>query len=158
MQLYYSQQFKQESPARKSRYDALQDHYDPARRKMSLKEQAAASRHPFLRAQITPTMSRNELLTLLADFRARGARPKSGKDRSNSNKVSLLGDAADGRHDEQEHASVDCLDPFNHQQLCVLFSSYCPTSSNAPNFCVSPWYSTFCPNRSQSRNNWPQFP
>ena len=36
-----------------------------------------AEPHPFLRAKITPAMSRNQLMTLLADFRAKGRRPKA---------------------------------------------------------------------------------
>lgn len=34
---------------------------------------------------------------------------------------------------------VDCLNPANHQRLCVLFSSSSAQSSNAPSACVSPW-------------------
>lgn len=34
----------------------------------------------------------------------------------------------------------DCLNPINHQRLCVLFSSSSAQSNNAPNACVSPWY------------------
>lgn len=37
---------------------------------------------------------------------------------------------------------VDCLNPVNHQRLCVLFSSSSAQSSNAPNACVSPWIVT----------------
>lgn len=33
----------------------------------------------------------------------------------------------------------DCLDPFNLQRLCVLFSSYCPSSAVASQYCVAPW-------------------
>lgn len=34
---------------------------------------------------------------------------------------------------------LDCLNPVNHQRLCVLFSSSSAQSNNAPNPCVSPW-------------------
>ncbi|KAM3862278.1 1-phosphatidylinositol 3-phosphate 5-kinase [Diretmus argenteus] len=35
--------------------------------------------------------------------------------------------------------TLDCLNPVNHQRLCVLFSSYSAQSNNSPNPCVSPW-------------------
>ncbi|VDK39310.1 unnamed protein product, partial [Gongylonema pulchrum] len=35
--------------------------------------------------------------------------------------------------------SEDVFDPFAHQQISVLFGSYCPKSPNAPLFCVRPW-------------------
>ena len=34
---------------------------------------------------------------------------------------------------------VDCLDPFRHQRLAVLFSSFSYESENHPNPCVYPW-------------------
>ncbi|XP_049904660.1 1-phosphatidylinositol 3-phosphate 5-kinase isoform X1 [Epinephelus moara] len=37
---------------------------------------------------------------------------------------------------------LDCLNPTNHQRLCVLFSSSSAQSNNAPNPCVSPWIVT----------------
>uniref|UniRef100_A0A8C7QUR6 1-phosphatidylinositol 3-phosphate 5-kinase n=1 Tax=Oncorhynchus mykiss TaxID=8022 RepID=A0A8C7QUR6_ONCMY len=37
---------------------------------------------------------------------------------------------------------LDCLNPVNHQRLCVLFSSSSAQSNNAPNPCVSPWMVT----------------
>ncbi|CAG9540100.1 unnamed protein product [Cercopithifilaria johnstoni] len=33
----------------------------------------------------------------------------------------------------------DVLDPFAHQQISVLFGSFCAKSSNAPLFCIRPW-------------------
>lgn len=40
---------------------------------------------------------------------------------------------------------MDCLNPVNHQRLCVLFSSSSAQSNNAPNPCVSPWYTAKSP-------------
>ncbi|KAG5851658.1 hypothetical protein ANANG_G00053960 [Anguilla anguilla] len=37
---------------------------------------------------------------------------------------------------------MDCLNPINHQRLCVLFSSSSAQSNNSPNPCVSPWIVT----------------
>ncbi|KAJ3592606.1 hypothetical protein NHX12_007733 [Muraenolepis orangiensis] len=39
-------------------------------------------------------------------------------------------------------SKLDCLNPVNHQRLCVLFSSSSAQSNNAPNPCVSPWIVT----------------
>ncbi|KAM3728321.1 1-phosphatidylinositol 3-phosphate 5-kinase [Dirofilaria immitis] len=33
----------------------------------------------------------------------------------------------------------DVLDPFAHQQISVLFGSFCAKSPNAPLFCIRPW-------------------
>ncbi|KAM8855783.1 1-phosphatidylinositol 3-phosphate 5-kinase isoform 3-T3 [Spinachia spinachia] len=41
-------------------------------------------------------------------------------------------------HLKEKSVQLDCLDPVNHQRLCVLFSSSSTQSSNAPNPCVSP--------------------
>ena len=161
--LYYSKQMKQDSPPRKPKFAATAaddavaalDHNAMTMAKMMMmtSDQAlneangapstGADIHPFLRAKITPAMSKDELLSLLADFRAKGVRPKAN-DRRTTKKVSSAA-AAYVEQQQQHHADdsemhkVDCLDPFQLQQLCVLFSSYCPTSANAPNFCVPPW-------------------
>ncbi|KAM6955949.1 1-phosphatidylinositol 3-phosphate 5-kinase isoform 1-T1 [Lycodopsis pacificus] len=45
-------------------------------------------------------------------------------------------------HLREKSAQLDCLNPVNHQRLCVLFSSSSSESSNAPNPCVSPWIVT----------------
>ncbi|XP_068752478.1 1-phosphatidylinositol 3-phosphate 5-kinase-like isoform X2 [Montipora capricornis] len=35
--------------------------------------------------------------------------------------------------------SVDCLDPYSHQRIAVLFISYSNESNNSPRPCISPW-------------------
>ncbi|XP_054470985.1 1-phosphatidylinositol 3-phosphate 5-kinase isoform X2 [Anoplopoma fimbria] len=45
-------------------------------------------------------------------------------------------------HLREKSVQLDCLNPVNHQRLCVLFSSSSAQSSNAPNPCVSPWIVT----------------
>ncbi|XP_077946645.1 1-phosphatidylinositol 3-phosphate 5-kinase isoform X9 [Gasterosteus aculeatus] len=45
-------------------------------------------------------------------------------------------------HLKEKSVQLDCLNPVNHQRLCVLFSSSSAQSSNAPNPCVSPWIVT----------------
>lgn len=144
--LYYSQQLKQsESPPRKIRYGQEDNtngetpSNDPTPERNSI--------HPFLRARITPAMSQTELLGLLSDFRARGVRPGCKlPDQVVKNKLSLT--TSDDweniatAEDQQADGSGlrDCLDPFNLQRLCALFSSFCQAGSAvAPQYCVAPW-------------------
>ena len=99
--------------------------------------------HPFLRTKISPKISKDELLSLLSDFRARGIRTKWTNNNDQQRVVPTP--KLPGNKDDWENLSddgqpqADCLDPFNLQRLCVLFSSNCPNSPNAPYFCVSPW-------------------
>uniref|UniRef100_A0A673BH90 1-phosphatidylinositol 3-phosphate 5-kinase n=1 Tax=Sphaeramia orbicularis TaxID=375764 RepID=A0A673BH90_9TELE len=65
--------------------------------------------------------SSQELAKMLADYRAKGGRI---------------------RQRETTDRFLDCLNPINHQRLCVLFSSSSAQSNNAPNPCVSPWIVT----------------
>jgi 1-phosphatidylinositol-3-phosphate 5-kinase len=84
------------------------------------------------------------LQTLLSDFRARGGRIPWSVTQRSCDQV----DAARRGEDTEsrEGSSVvstqslpDCLDPFNHQRISVLFSSFSYESANAPAPCVSPW-------------------
>ena len=142
--LYYSQQMKHDSPPRKSKFDPEGTQVHEFRvREFSLgggsgEVHFSSDVHPFLRAKITPAISRNELMSLLADFRAKGSRPKCSGDQRANKKMST---ASEGPTDDpsDQQRTVDCLDPFQLQHLHVLFSSYCPTSANAPHFCVPPW-------------------
>lgn len=143
--LYYSQQLKQtESPPRKIRYgqegvmNGDNSCTDPTPERNSI--------HPFLRARITPAMSRTELLGLLSDFRARGVRPGYKlPDQVAKTKLSMSSsDDWENLAEEENQADggglKDCLDPFNLQKLCALFSSFCqPISTIAPQYCVAPW-------------------
>ncbi|XP_061042927.1 1-phosphatidylinositol 3-phosphate 5-kinase isoform X4 [Eubalaena glacialis] len=93
---------------------------------------------------------------MLADYRARGGRIQQ----KNSDPFAYSKDASDtssgksgskSEGDEEKglitsdavwSTKVDCLNPANHQRLCVLFSSSSAQSSNAPSACVSPWIVT----------------
>uniref|UniRef100_A0A8C5KZJ4 1-phosphatidylinositol 3-phosphate 5-kinase n=1 Tax=Jaculus jaculus TaxID=51337 RepID=A0A8C5KZJ4_JACJA len=93
---------------------------------------------------------------MLADYRARGGRIQSkhldpfvhSKDTSctTSGKAGSRAEGDEERglmpSDAAWSAKVDCLNPANHQRLCVLFSSSSAQSSNAPSACVSPWIVT----------------
>ncbi|XP_059558937.1 1-phosphatidylinositol 3-phosphate 5-kinase isoform X8 [Myotis daubentonii] len=92
---------------------------------------------------------------MLADYRARGGRIQKSsdpfaysKDASGTPSVKsgsrTEGDEEKGLipSDAVWSSKVDCLNPVNHQRLCVLFSSSSAQSSNAPSACVSPWIVT----------------
>ncbi|KAM7339442.1 hypothetical protein ACRRTK_000057 [Alexandromys fortis] len=96
---------------------------------------------------------------MLADYRARGGRIQSkhldpfvhSKDASctsgckSGNKTESDEEKGLVPSDALWATKVDCLNPANHQRLCVLFSSSSAQSSNAPSACVSPWPSYQCP-------------
>lgn len=140
--LYFSQQLKQtETPPRKIRYGADDDVAGDDQAADSLPDRSAL--HPFLRAKITPSMSRNEFLTLLSDFRARGVRPGARRSEQVVKTKASVSSSDGWENISSDHGQPgggklkDCLDPFNLQRFCVLFSSYCPTI--APQYCVPPW-------------------
>ncbi|XP_033876999.3 1-phosphatidylinositol 3-phosphate 5-kinase-like isoform X2 [Acipenser ruthenus] len=96
--------------------------------------------------------SSQDLSRMLADFRARGGRIRQKdadpfvQSKEASGKTGTKSESDDDRgHVQNEMAwgsKIDCLNPANHQRLCVLFSSSSAQSSNAPNPCVSPWIVT----------------
>ncbi|XP_063569080.1 1-phosphatidylinositol 3-phosphate 5-kinase isoform X10 [Pongo abelii] len=93
---------------------------------------------------------------MLADYRARGGRiqPKNSDPFAHSKDASSTSSGKSGSKNEGNEerglilsdavwsTKVDCLNPINHQRLCVLFSSSSAQSSNAPSACVSPWIVT----------------
>ncbi|XP_047299637.1 1-phosphatidylinositol 3-phosphate 5-kinase isoform X22 [Homo sapiens] len=93
---------------------------------------------------------------MLADYRARGGRiqPKNSDPFAHSKDASSTSSGQSGSKNEGDEerglilsdavwsTKVDCLNPINHQRLCVLFSSSSAQSSNAPSACVSPWIVT----------------
>ncbi|TRY88213.1 hypothetical protein DNTS_026902 [Danionella cerebrum] len=87
--------------------------------------------HKLTSARIADQLgSSQELARMLADYRARGGRL-------------LQREGIQFREAPSAKAApLDCLNPINHQRLCVLFSSSSAQSNNAPNPCVSPWIVT----------------
>ncbi|XP_058520913.1 1-phosphatidylinositol 3-phosphate 5-kinase isoform X8 [Ochotona princeps] len=93
---------------------------------------------------------------MLADYRARGGRiqQRNSDPFAHSKDISVISSGKSGSKVESDEerglsisdavwsAKVDCLNPANHQRLCVLFSSSSAQSSNAPSACVSPWIVT----------------
>ncbi|XP_054915825.1 1-phosphatidylinositol 3-phosphate 5-kinase isoform X5 [Poeciliopsis prolifica] len=110
--------------------------------------------------------SSQDLARMLADYRAKGGRirQKEASDAFGSAGPAAAGSSSQNRapdvpvkplgkaESEEEKTGkqndvnwtpkLDCLNPTNHQRLCVLFSSSSLQSNNAPNPCVSPWIVT----------------
>ncbi|KAI4789062.1 hypothetical protein KUCAC02_035466 [Chaenocephalus aceratus] len=96
----------------------------------------------------------HDLAKMLADYRAKGGRIRQREAPdpfSSSSLVAPVSASTGGRtllktDSEDEKTGklndLDCLNPVNHQRLCVLFSSSSAQSNNAPNPCVSPWIVT----------------
>uniref|UniRef100_A0A672SRW0 1-phosphatidylinositol-3-phosphate 5-kinase n=1 Tax=Sinocyclocheilus grahami TaxID=75366 RepID=A0A672SRW0_SINGR len=83
--------------------------------------------------------SSQELARMLADYRAQGGRIRQ---REGMQFRETPRTKAPIKSDSEEDKVLDCLNPVNHQRLCVLFSSSSAQSNNAPNPCVSPWIVT----------------
>uniref|UniRef100_A0A4W6F3X5 1-phosphatidylinositol 3-phosphate 5-kinase n=1 Tax=Lates calcarifer TaxID=8187 RepID=A0A4W6F3X5_LATCA len=84
--------------------------------------------------------SSQDLAKMLADYRAKGGRIRQ---RETTDPFSIASTAPPvGGQSRAGEAPLDCLNPLNHQRLCVLFSSSSAESNNAPNPCVSPWIVT----------------
>ncbi|XP_069052410.1 1-phosphatidylinositol 3-phosphate 5-kinase isoform X3 [Lepisosteus oculatus] len=96
--------------------------------------------------------SSQDLAKMLADFRARGGRIRQRdvdpfvQSREQTARAGPKGEGEEDRGQAQNEmvwaAKMDCLNPVNHQRLCVLFSSSSAQSINAPHPCVSPWIVT----------------
>ncbi|KAM9709709.1 LOW QUALITY PROTEIN: 1-phosphatidylinositol 3-phosphate 5-kinase [Menidia menidia] len=112
---------------------------------------------------VEPVSGSLDLARMLADYRASGGRirQRDAAPVANGNGVNGVepfgaagpltkapsrADSEEERTGKQGDASwapkLDCLNPVNHQRLCVLFSSSSLQSNNAPNPCVSPWIVT----------------
>ncbi|XP_022596525.1 1-phosphatidylinositol 3-phosphate 5-kinase [Seriola dumerili] len=104
-----------------------------------------------------------DLAKMVADYRAKGGRirqreatdifsaagaaaPFNGQSRAAEVKAPVKADSEEEKPSKLNDMSwapkLDCLNPVNHQRLCVLFSSSSAQSNNAPNPCVSPWIVT----------------
>ncbi|XP_028292935.1 1-phosphatidylinositol 3-phosphate 5-kinase isoform X2 [Gouania willdenowi] len=93
--------------------------------------------------------SSRDLARMLADYRAKGGRVQQrehGDPFNAPGKPPLRSDSEEERNCKLNDISwapkMDCLNPINHQRLCVLFSSSSVQSNNTPNPCVSPWIVT----------------
>nr|XP_046260042.1 1-phosphatidylinositol 3-phosphate 5-kinase isoform X2 [Scatophagus argus] len=122
--------------------------------------------HSLTSTQIVEQLNNSQdLAKMLADYRAKGGRirqrevtdpfsssntavPVSGQSRTGDAAVKppIKTDSEEDKPSKQNEISwtpkLDCLNPVNHQRLCVLFSSSSAQSNNAPNPCVSPWIVT----------------
>ncbi|KAM8858019.1 1-phosphatidylinositol 3-phosphate 5-kinase isoform 1-T1 [Synchiropus picturatus] len=116
--------------------------------------------HSLTSTRIVDQLSNNQdLAKMLAEYRAKGGRIRqreasdpfnasqtNGHGRAEEQKQPVKADSEEEKPNKQNDISwapkLDCLNPVNHQRLCVLFSSSSAQSSNAPNPCVSPWIVT----------------
>uniref|UniRef100_A0A6Q2X938 1-phosphatidylinositol 3-phosphate 5-kinase n=1 Tax=Esox lucius TaxID=8010 RepID=A0A6Q2X938_ESOLU len=112
--------------------------------------------HCLTSARIAEQLSASqELANMLADYRAQGGRirqkeadpfaqPPVREAPPSKHPVKADGEEERlaGQNDSTWASKLDCLNPVNHQRLCVLFSSSSAQSNNAPNPCVSPWIVT----------------
>ncbi|XP_036965806.1 1-phosphatidylinositol 3-phosphate 5-kinase isoform X1 [Acanthopagrus latus] len=122
--------------------------------------------HSLTSTRIVEQLSGSQdLAKMLADYRAKGGRirqreatdpfntaspaaPVSGQSRAGDAAVKppVKSDSEEEKPSKPNEMSwapkLDCLNPVNHQRLCVLFSSSSAQSNNAPNPCVSPWIVT----------------
>ncbi|KAA8593084.1 hypothetical protein FQN60_018539, partial [Etheostoma spectabile] len=85
-----------------------------------------------------------DLAKMLADYRAKGGRirQREASEPFNAPSAAAPVSVQSRAVDAQMKLLLDCLNPVNHQRLCVLFSSSSAQSNNAPNPCVSPWIVT----------------
>ncbi|XP_054870967.1 1-phosphatidylinositol 3-phosphate 5-kinase isoform X5 [Amphiprion ocellaris] len=114
--------------------------------------------HSLTSTRIVEQLSGSQdLARMLADYRAKGGRIQqrgssdpfsAGQNRAVDGPVKgpVKADSEEEKPSKQSDVSwapkLDCLNPVNHQRLCVLFSSSSVQSNNAPNPCVSPWIVT----------------
>ncbi|XP_026803803.1 1-phosphatidylinositol 3-phosphate 5-kinase isoform X17 [Pangasianodon hypophthalmus] len=109
--------------------------------------------HKLTTTRITQQLGNSQdLARMLADYRAQGGRiqrdidPFAHPTHAPNSKAPAKADSEEekgpGQNDMVWGAKLDCLNPINHQRLCVLFSSSSAQSNNAPNHCVSPWIVT----------------
>ncbi|XP_014674475.1 PREDICTED: 1-phosphatidylinositol 3-phosphate 5-kinase-like [Priapulus caudatus] len=117
--------------------------------------------HPFLLERFTAGVSETNVQNLLSDFRARGGTitpvccacdHECEEEASDCTDVivpagfleSASRNDSDRRQEETtwDPRKYDCLNPYNHQKMAVLFNSYSYVSANAPNYCVNPWVVT----------------
>lgn len=116
--------------------------------------------HSLTSTRITEQLnSSQDLAKMLADYRAKGGRirqrdntdqfaaPSTNGQSRTETKCPVKADSEEEKPSKPSDVSwapkqLDCLNPGNHQRLCVLFSSSSTQSNNAPNPCVSPWIVT----------------
>uniref|UniRef100_A0A8C2A1P4 1-phosphatidylinositol 3-phosphate 5-kinase n=1 Tax=Cyprinus carpio TaxID=7962 RepID=A0A8C2A1P4_CYPCA len=107
--------------------------------------------HKLTGARIVEQLgSSHELARMLADYRAQGGRIRQREGmqfrEAPPTKAPIKSDSEEdkgaGLNEMNWATKLDCLNPINHQRLCVLFSSSSAQSNNAPNPCVSPWIVT----------------
>lgn len=105
-------------------------------------------KHPFITDRLSLPVTDLQIQAELADFRARGGRipfeqAQNGCSRDGSPVTSVCSQSKVQSESERESKNpLECLSPYQHQRLCLLFSSFSTQSINYPHHCVSPWIVT----------------
>uniref|UniRef100_A0A669E192 Phosphoinositide kinase, FYVE finger containing n=1 Tax=Oreochromis niloticus TaxID=8128 RepID=A0A669E192_ORENI len=95
--------------------------------------------HNLTSTRIVEQLSNSQnLAEMLADYRAKGGRIRQRETSDPFNSATAKCIEVCELILYFSHPQLDCLNPINHQRLCVLFSSSSIQSNNAPNPCVSP--------------------
>ncbi|KAG8194044.1 hypothetical protein JTE90_028386 [Oedothorax gibbosus] len=157
-EIYWSRHFVVENGVKKlhqveTQSDLTEDNV-PIKNLINSKNVEILDSHRLINFKIIDVLdSSHELQALLSDFRARGgtikflcphekaAKEKEKKQNSHHQSLKDRTKSSDANTNTGLcwEKKVDALDPYNHQTLAVLFSSYSCASENAPNYCVSPW-------------------
>uniref|UniRef100_A0A3B4G9P8 1-phosphatidylinositol 3-phosphate 5-kinase n=1 Tax=Pundamilia nyererei TaxID=303518 RepID=A0A3B4G9P8_9CICH len=97
--------------------------------------------HSLTSTRIVEQLSNSQnLAEMLADYRAKGGRIRQKETHDPFNSAAAACIEVFELILYFSHPQLDCLNPINHQRLCVLFSSSSIQSNNAPNPCVSPCF------------------
>nr|CFW94242.1 Eka-PIP kinase protein [Euperipatoides kanangrensis] len=148
-EIYWSAQFFKDTIQKKS--SQMDNHVDEIDSTIcDSKHIEILQPHPFVFEGLSSSLIDPQVQASLADFRARGGRIrrlcpheinernlKNGKLKEQIEIGKIVRE--NGFTSSQLENKMDCLDPFNHQRLAVLFCSYAVGSTNSPSFCVSPW-------------------
>ncbi|GIY14388.1 1-phosphatidylinositol 3-phosphate 5-kinase [Caerostris extrusa] len=156
-EIYWSQHFSKENETQLlhpiDTQTELEDESVSLKGLINSKNVDVLSCHPLTNFKIIDILNSSiEMQALLADFRARGGTikflcPHEKATKEKEKKLNNMHQIAK-EHAKSEISTntglcwekkIDALDPYNHQTLAVLFSSYSCASDNAPNYCVNPW-------------------
>lgn len=105
--------------------------------KLNAAERDPKFRHFFVEAKLMKPAGHNEVRRLLAQYRRQSSElfrrrllEMEGTNKEPKKKRQVIGHPA---------PQTDVLDPFLHQRIAVLFSSFSEKSVNSPGFCINPW-------------------
>ncbi|KAL4218119.1 hypothetical protein ACF0H5_022855 [Mactra antiquata] len=145
-EIYWSGHFSTKIGHRKNRSKDI----DMTRKSEPASNVLITEAHEFIRCHLDEPATHLTTQCMLAKFRAYGGRinvtdsltpDPSAKvnDKNQSNKSKRLVLDVTRGDNGTVFDKKDCLDPFQHQRIAVLFSSFSYESENHPSPCVYPW-------------------